>query len=436
MVSEGQIKKAPQETLRESRQPATLEDMLQHYSDEYKRVHGIRPRWIWEDWKDWTVEQVGEELEKLWGSEYSDDQLHYQREEEEWRQYLEKQGKEPYDPYDDMPQQSGMGRKLEAREKKPKESTSPVKISEAQIKQVINEALNEARSIDYDEFTKPKQKPTDLDADELDDTLQDLAYDIVGFIDNYDGDWDPREAHHNLKQLKGISDAHGLGPYNWDALHDAVEQVDVMIDMRFDPDEDMDEVTAELEHLGDRLEHEVDIIVQANRSAIATLESQPEQPEQSTSAWGIPKEKPQPKKKYYKSDGKTAYDRSSWGIPKEGKMKLSKLRQIIREELLRESAEELEAAQAALGAAQDAYRARRDELNREEHPDMPGIYTKRRHTMDDEESAELDQLRADVEARRNDVMRLHYKVHRPAQQSAEDIVYGRRPGNRKGSLGT
>lgn len=39
--------------------------LMETYSDHYKEIHGIRPRWIWESWKDFTPQEVQAKLDEL-----------------------------------------------------------------------------------------------------------------------------------------------------------------------------------------------------------------------------------------------------------------------------------------------------------------------------------------------------------------------------------
>ena len=85
------------------------------YSDLYKSIHGIRPRW--KNFKDMSVEEIQAEIDNLYTSAESyvdEDEIQYPQEEYEEPEefYDEMSETEPEDEYDRHPAQSGMGRRM------------------------------------------------------------------------------------------------------------------------------------------------------------------------------------------------------------------------------------------------------------------------------------------------------------------------------------
>jgi|GEM_PF-1719363 hypothetical protein len=107
--------------------------LSQTYSDAYKSLHGIRPRWA--EFK--TVQEIEDALDELdqQAAAMAEDEAEWAKREAEWekeRQELEDLSRPGLDlEYEKVPQQSGMGRRMEGR--------APMKITKRHLRRIIKE---------------------------------------------------------------------------------------------------------------------------------------------------------------------------------------------------------------------------------------------------------------------------------------------------------
>ena len=110
--------------------------LSQTYSDAYKSLHGIRPRWA--EFK--TVQEIEDALDELDQQAEAmaeDEAVWAQIDQEGWekeRQELEDLSRPGLDlEYEKVPQRSGMGRRMEGR--------ASVKLTKKQLRKIIRESL-------------------------------------------------------------------------------------------------------------------------------------------------------------------------------------------------------------------------------------------------------------------------------------------------------
>jgi hypothetical protein len=156
--------------------------LRQNYSDTYKSIHGIRPRWATFE----TVEEVQKaitnldlEVEEMIAADELDQQkqIEYERE----RKELEELMPHEFD-YEDVPKRSGMGRRMENK----------MRISRKQLNKIIKESMSRVLNEYGSSFGDVSWREDDEEGTLFDieghgvDLTKDKAYDILNDPDTDD----------------------------------------------------------------------------------------------------------------------------------------------------------------------------------------------------------------------------------------------------------